>query len=83
MGNTTRIGGKRTAKAQFDAAAYAGLLAEALPKIITTVAQNKRMLKVFDKLTDKGDRAPEERELMKLLGRLSWSMSTRASKSKI
>lgn len=47
---TTRISGKRTAKAQFDAAAYAGLLAEALPTVITTVAQNKRMLKIFDKL---------------------------------
>jgi hypothetical protein len=66
MRNTTKISGKRTAKAQFDAAAYAGLLAEALPTVVMTVAQNKRMLKVFDKLMDKGENwTPEERELMK------------------
>lgn len=71
MRNTTRVSGKRTAKAQFDAAVYAGLLGKALPKVITTVAQNKRMLKIFDKLMDKGEnRTPEEGELMKLLGHL-------------
>src|SRR5262245_51351192 len=71
MRNTTRISGKRTAKAQFDAAAYAGLLAEALPTVITTVVQNRRMVKIFKKLMDKGDsRTPEEGELMRLLGHL-------------
>jgi HTH-type transcriptional regulator / antitoxin HigA len=71
MRNTTRISGKRNAKAQFDVAAYAGLLAEALPEVIETVAQNRRMVKIFKKLMDKGEsRTPEERKLQKLLGHL-------------
>jgi HTH-type transcriptional regulator/antitoxin HigA len=71
MRNTTRVSGKRTAKAQFDAKAYAGLLAEAMPEVIETVAQNRRMIKIFKKLMDKGDsRTPEERKLQKLLGHL-------------
>jgi HTH-type transcriptional regulator / antitoxin HigA len=71
MRNTTRVSGKRTARAQFDAAAYAGLLAEALPEVIETVAQNRRMIKIFKKLMDKGEsRTPEERKLQKLLGHL-------------
>jgi HTH-type transcriptional regulator / antitoxin HigA len=71
MRNTTRVSGKRTARAQFDAAAYAGLLAEALPEVIETVAQNRRMIKVFKKLMDKGEsQTLEERKLQKLLGHL-------------
>jgi HTH-type transcriptional regulator / antitoxin HigA len=71
MRNTTRISGKRNAKAQFDVAAYAGLLAEALPEVIETVAQNRRMVRIFKKLMDKGEsRTPEERKLQKLLGHL-------------
>lgn len=71
MRNMTKVSGKRTARAQFDASAYAGHLAEALPTVITTVAQNRRMLKIFNKLMDKGEnRTPEEHELMKLLGHL-------------
>lgn len=71
MQNTTKISGKRTAKAQFDTKAYAGLLAEVLPEVIETVAQNRRMIKVFKKLMDKGaSRTPEERKLQKLLGHL-------------
>ena len=71
MRNTTRVSGKRTAKAQFDAKAYAGLLAEAMPEVIETVAQNRRMIKIFKKLMDKGEsRTPEERKLQKLLGHL-------------
>lgn len=71
MRNMTKISGKGTAKAQFDAKAYAGLLAEALPEVIETVAQNRRMIKVFKRLMDKGaNRTPEERKLQKLLGHL-------------
>jgi HTH-type transcriptional regulator/antitoxin HigA len=66
-----KISGKRAAKAQFDAKAYAGLLAETLPEVIETVAQNRRMIKVLNKLMDKGENlTPEERKLMKLLGHL-------------
>jgi HTH-type transcriptional regulator/antitoxin HigA len=71
MQNTTRISGKRTANAYFDAKAYAGLLAETLPEVIETVAQNRRMIKILNKLMDKGqDLTPEELKLMKLLGHL-------------
>lgn len=71
MRNTTGVSGKRTAKAQFDAKAYAGLLSEALPEVIETVAQNRRMIKICKKLMDKGEsRTPEERKLQKLLGHL-------------
>ncbi|MGH9837543.1 MAG: helix-turn-helix domain-containing protein [Blastocatellia bacterium] len=71
MLNTTKINGKRTAKAHLDAKAYAGLLAETLPTVITTVAQNRRMIKTVQSLMRKGkDRTPEEIELQKLLGHL-------------
>jgi len=71
MRNTTKISGKRTAKAQFDAKAYAGLLAETLPEVIETVAQNRRMIKILHRLMDKGENlTPEELKLMKLLGHL-------------
>lgn len=67
----TKVSGKRTARAQFDAKTYAGLLAEAMPEVIETVAQNRRMIKIFKKLMDKGEsRTPEERKLQKLLGHL-------------
>jgi HTH-type transcriptional regulator/antitoxin HigA len=75
-----KISGKRTARAQFDAKAYAGLLAEALPTVITTVAQNRRMLKILNKLMEKGrrgERTPEELELQKLLGHLVCDFETR------
>jgi HTH-type transcriptional regulator / antitoxin HigA len=71
MRNTTKISGKRIAKANFDVKAYAELLAETLPTVITTVAQNRRMIKVVNKLMRKGEnRTPEELELQKLLGHL-------------
>ena len=71
MRNTMKISGKRAAKAQFDTKAYAGLLAETLPEVIETVAKNRRMIKVLNKLMDKGENlTPEERKLMKLLGHL-------------
>jgi HTH-type transcriptional regulator / antitoxin HigA len=71
MQNTTKINGKRTAKAHFDAKAYAGLLAETLPEVIETVAQNRRMIKALNRLMDKGENlTTEELKLMKLLGHL-------------
>jgi HTH-type transcriptional regulator/antitoxin HigA len=42
-----------------------------MPEVIETVAQNRRMIKIFKKLMDKGkSRTPEERKLQKLLGHL-------------
>jgi|SRR5215813_12507955 len=67
----TKISGKEIVKAKFDAKRYAGLLADTLPEVIETEAQNRRMIKVLNKLMDKGKSlTPEEVKLMKLLGRL-------------
>jgi HTH-type transcriptional regulator/antitoxin HigA len=69
--NTTATSGKTTAKAKFNPKKYAGLLAETLPEVIETVSQNRRMIKILDKLTEKGaNRTPEETKLARLLGRL-------------
>jgi len=76
----TKISGKRTARANFDVKAYAGLLAEALPEVIETVAQNRRAIKILDKLMEKGkrgERTPEETKLAKLLGHLVCDFETR------
>lgn len=71
MLNMTRRSGKAIVKAKFDPKKYAGLLAEALPIIIETEAQNDRLLKVVEDLMSKGENlAPEEVELLKLLGHL-------------
>ncbi len=78
MRSMTKISGKRTAKAHFDAAAYGELLLDALPTVITTVAQNRRMIKIANKLMDKGENmTPEEGELLKLLGRLICDFETK------
>src|SRR5262249_1343188 len=78
MQNTTKISGKRTAKALFDVKAYAGLLSETLPEVIETIAQNRRMIKILNKLMRKGtDLTPEEKKLMKLLGHLVCDFETR------
>jgi len=67
----TKISGRGIVKAKFDAERYAGLLAETLPEVIETEAQNRRLLKVLKKLMDKGNSlTPEEIKLMKLLGHL-------------
>ena len=69
--STTKGSGKKLAKAKFDVKRYAGLLAETLPEVIETEAQNRRMLKVLKKLMDKGKSlTPEEIKLMKLIGHL-------------
>jgi HTH-type transcriptional regulator/antitoxin HigA len=63
--------GKVTVKVKFNPKRYAGLLAESLPTIIQTEAQNRRLLEVVKRLIDKGDDiTPEEVELAKLLGHL-------------
>ncbi len=71
MLNMTARSGKAIVKAKFNPQKYAGLLAETLPEVIETVAQNRRMIKILNKLMDKGkNRTPEETKLMKLLGHL-------------
>lgn len=61
----------RTGKAKFDVKRYGGLLAEAAPKIIRTLKENRHFNKVLDELIRKGsNRTPEETELAKLLGHL-------------
>jgi HTH-type transcriptional regulator / antitoxin HigA len=50
---------------------YKRLLSQTMPVIIETEAENERMLKVIEKLMDKGeDLSPEEEKLLKLLTRL-------------
>ncbi len=67
----TKRTGKAIVKANFDAKKYAGLLAETLPVVIESEAQNDRLLKVAERLIDKGENlTPEETELLKLLGHL-------------
>ena len=71
MLNMTVRSGKAIVKAKFNPQKYAGLLAEALPEVIETEAQNRRMIKILNKLMDKGkNRTLEETKLMKLLGHL-------------
>jgi len=71
MLNMTARSGKAIVKAKFNPQKYAGLLAEALPEVIETEAQNRRMIKILNRLMDKGkNRTPEETKLMKLLGHL-------------
>jgi HTH-type transcriptional regulator / antitoxin HigA len=67
----TKRSGKAIVKVKFNAERYAGLLAEALPTVIETKAENRRLLRVLKGLMDKGeDLTPEEVELSKLLGHL-------------
>jgi HTH-type transcriptional regulator/antitoxin HigA len=49
---------------------YGGLLAEAVPTVIETVRENRRLLKVLRGLMKKPDLTPEETKLAKLLGHL-------------
>jgi HTH-type transcriptional regulator / antitoxin HigA len=55
----------------FAGARYRRLLSQTMPIIIETEAENERMLKVIEKLMDKGENlSPEEEKLLKLLTRL-------------
>lgn len=61
---------KRTVR-RIDPTTYRRLLSRTMPVIIETEAENERMLKVIEKLMDKGeDLSPEEEKLLKLLTRL-------------
>lgn len=61
---------KRTVR-RIDPTRYRRLLSRTMPVIIETEAENERMLKVIEKLMDKGeDLSPEEEKLLKLLTRL-------------
>jgi len=54
-----------------DPTRYKRLLSRTMPVIIETEEENERMLKVIEKLMDKGeDLSPEEEKLLKLLTRL-------------
>jgi HTH-type transcriptional regulator / antitoxin HigA len=52
-------------------ARYKRLLSQTMPVVIETEAENERMLKVIEKIMDKGEKlSPEEEKLLKLLTRL-------------
>ena len=56
---------------RIDATRYKRLVSRAMPVIIETEEENERMLKVVEKLMDKGDSmSAEEDKLLKLLVRL-------------
>lgn len=58
-------------KVKFNPGIYADLLADLKPTAIKTVAQNRRYLKIYRRLRDKGDRiTPEENEMASLLAQL-------------
>jgi HTH-type transcriptional regulator / antitoxin HigA len=56
---------------RIDPTRYRRLLSQTMPVIIETEEENERMLKVIEKLMDKGEEvSPEEEKLLKLLTRL-------------
>lgn len=56
---------------KIDPTRYKKLLSQTMPVIIETEAENERMLKVIEKLMDKGEAlSPEEEKLLKLFTRL-------------
>jgi HTH-type transcriptional regulator / antitoxin HigA len=69
MLNTTKRSGRKIA-AGIDKKAYGRLLAETLPEVIETEAQNRRMNAIADRLQSKRDRSPEEDRLLKLIATL-------------
>ena len=71
--NTGGICGRRTATAErrFNSRRYAALLAEAAPRVITSVEELERASKLAEPLLKKGEeRTPEENELCQLLLKL-------------
>ena len=61
----------RTSVRRIDPARYKRLLSQTMPVIIESETENERMLKVIEKLMDKGENlSPEEEKLLKLLTRL-------------
>ena len=55
---------------RIDKKAYGRLLAETLPEVIETEAQNRRMNAIANRLQSKWDRSPEEDRLLKLIATL-------------
>jgi HTH-type transcriptional regulator / antitoxin HigA len=67
----SKTSGKNIVRVRFDPQRYGKLLAETVPTIIKTERENRRLIKVLNKLMKKGaSRTPEETELAKLLGHL-------------
>ena len=61
----------KSAVRRIDPIRYKKLLSRTMPVIIETEEENERMLKVIEKLMDKGEGlSPEEEKLLKLLTRL-------------
>jgi HTH-type transcriptional regulator / antitoxin HigA len=61
----------RRAIRRIDPARYKRLLSRTMPVIIETEAENERMLKLIEKLMEKGENlSPEEEKLLKLLTKL-------------
>ncbi|HEU0175549.1 MAG TPA: transcriptional regulator [Blastocatellia bacterium] len=69
MLNTTKRSGRKIAR-KIDKKTYGRLLAETLPEVIETEAQNRRMNAIADRLQSKRDRSPEEDRLLKLIATL-------------
>ena len=56
---------------RIDPARYRRLLSQSMPVIVETEEENERLLKVIEKLMDKGEGlSPEEEKLLKLLTKL-------------
>jgi HTH-type transcriptional regulator/antitoxin HigA len=56
---------------KIDPTRYKRLVSQAMPVVIETEAENERMLKIVEKLMDKGESlSPEEEKLLKLLTKL-------------
>jgi HTH-type transcriptional regulator / antitoxin HigA len=67
----TKKNGKNIVRVRFNPHQYGKLLAETVPTIIKTEKENRRLIKVLNKLMKKGtSRTLEETELAKLLGHL-------------
>lgn len=77
MLSTTRINGRAIAN-RVNKRVYAKLLADALPAVIQTKAQNRRALAIIDELMSKKNLTPEEAQLLGLLGRLCSDFERRA-----
>jgi HTH-type transcriptional regulator / antitoxin HigA len=76
MLNTTKTSGRKIAT-RIDKEAYGRLLAETLPEVIETEAQNRRMNAIADRLQSKRDRSPEEDRLLKLIATLCMNFEER------
>lgn len=82
MLNTTKTSGKAIAS-KINQRAYAKLLTEALPAVITSKAQNRRACAIIDDLMSKKSLTPEEMQLLALLGRLCSDFERRAYPSDV